>query len=290
MLPLARQNKADFTTLLKAGWGPFGQLAVLSVGVLLVTGLYGTGREVASIDALISTLYGRALLSKIGLMLVVGAFGILNSALLHPRLLSPLARALRRPKGWTPLSINRLPQLIIAEASLGLLVLLVTSVVTAAPTAQGLAFAPTEETPSTLNQFVDDMVIGLTINPNKPGQNVFTVRASTTRRPPPADILRVILRFTYLEQEAGMISVDAEEIEPGLYLIGGSQLNLAGKWRIDVVVRRMGLEDRIAAFEWMVPQGGPPRPVIVSNQPWEPILTLAAAVLLMLILLVTAVY
>lgn len=195
----------------------------------------------------------------------------------------------RRPAGWTPLALRRLPQLVVAEASLGLLILLVTGLITAAPTAQGLKFAPSVETPSTLNQFVEDMVIGLTISPNKPGQNVFTVRARTTRRPPPAEVLRVISRFTYLEQESGMISVDAEEIEPDLYLIGGSQPNLAGKWQIDVVVRRKGLEDRVARFEWTVPQGGPPRPIIVSNQPWEPILTLAAALLLILILLVIAV-
>ncbi|MCP4425964.1 MAG: copper resistance protein CopC/CopD [Chloroflexi bacterium] len=289
LLPLARQNKANFTALVKAGWGPFGGAAALSVGLVLATGLYGTGREVASIDALISTLYGRALLSKVGLMLAAGALGALNSALLHPRLAAPLARLLRRPAGWTPLSLRRFPQLVMAEIGLGALVLLLAGLITAAPTAQGLAFAPTEDIPSSLSQNVDDMVIGLSVNPNKPGQNVFTVRANSTRKPPPAEVLRIILRFTYLDQDLGFVSVDAEEIEPGLYLIGGNQLNLAGKWQIDVVVRRKGIEDSAARFEWTVPQGGPVRPVIISNRPWEPALTLAAALLLLLILLGTAV-
>jgi len=71
--------------------------------------------------------------------------------------------------------------------------------------------------------------------------------------------------------------------------IGGNQLNLAGRWQIDVVVRRKGLEDRVARIEWNVPPDDPPRPVIISNQPWEPILTLAAVLLLMSILIVIAV-
>jgi hypothetical protein len=86
-----------------------------------------------------------------------------------------------------------------------------------------------------------------------------------------------------------MKSLDAEEIEPGLYLIGGSAINLAGAWQIDTVVRRAGMEDSVARFEWTVPPAGSDEPAVISNRPWEPALTLAAAILLLLVIGVTAV-
>ncbi len=288
LLPLVRR-KEDFTALVKAGWGPFGRIAALSVGVVLATGIYSTGREIGSVDAMLTTLYGQTLLVKIGLMLMVGLFGALNSSVLHPRLVAPLARLLRKPPGWTPFSLRQLPRLILAEVGLGLLVLLLAGLVTAAPTARGTATSAAADAPSSLNQRVNDMVIGLAVNPNQAGQNIFTVRAASTRRPAPAEVLRVILRFTYLDQDLGMSTVDAAEIEPELYLIGGNQLNLAGKWQIDVVVRRQGMEDSVASFIWDVPPAGPTQSVIISNRAWEPLLTIVAAVLL-LPLLVTAVF
>jgi hypothetical protein len=127
--------------------------------------------------------------------------------------------------------------------------------------------------------------VTLGAKPNRPGQNVFTVFARSTRRPPPAEIARVILRFTYLDQESGLVSADAEEIEPGRFLLGGSYLGLAGNWQVDVVVRRLGLEDSVAHFDWIVAPPGEARPVVVSNYPLEPILTLAAAGLILLMLL-----
>jgi hypothetical protein len=222
-------------------------------------------------------------------MLLVGLLGLTNSMLLHPSLAAPLARIFRRPAGWTPLSLHHLPRLVVLEVSLGIVVFLLAGLVTAAPTARDSAFATDEKTPSTLSQTVDDMVISLTVSPNRPGQNIFTVRAASTRRPPPAEVLRVILRLTYQDQDLGLKSVDVEEIEPGLYLIGGSELNLAGSWQIETVVRRRGLEDSVARFEWIVPPVGPENPAVLSNRPWEPVLTLAAAILLLLVIGFTAV-
>ncbi len=254
LLPLVRHN-ADFTTLAKAGWGPFGKWAALSAGIILVTGVYSTIREVSSVNALLTTLYGQTLLFKIGLVLIVGVIGAANAMLLHPRLAAPLARILGKPVGWTPLSLRQLPRLLIAEVCFGLLVLLMAGVITTAPTARGAAYAAADPA-ADLSQTVDDMFIKLTVNPNKAGQNIFTVRAVSTRRPPPAEVVRVILRFTYLDQDLGLTSVDMNEIEPDLYLLSGNQLYLAGRWQIDVVVRRQGIEDSVARFEWLVPQTG----------------------------------
>jgi hypothetical protein len=124
------------------------------------------------------------------------------------------------------------------------------------------------------------MLIKLSVSPNQAGQNIFTVRAASTRRPPPAEIMRVILRLTYLDQDFGLTSVDMDEFEPDLYLLTGNQLYLPGNWQIDVVVRRQGIEDSVARFNWVVLPSGIQQPAVVSDQPWETLLTLVAAVLL----------
>jgi len=287
LLPLVRR-RPDFVALVKAGWGPFGRLAVVSVGLIFATGLYSTGRGISSLDAMLSSLYGRTVLLKIGLMLLVGLVGASNSMLIHPRLAAPVARLRRKPAGWTPLTPRKFTRLIILEAALGVAVFALAGLLTAAPTARGAAYAA-NDVPEALSQLADDMIISLSVNPNRAGPNVFTVRAVSNRRPAPAEVLRVILRLTYQEQDLGMISVDMEEVEPGFFLIGSDVLNLAGTWQVDVVVRRQGMEDSVARFLWVVPPSGPAQPVIVSNQPWERLLTLAAAVLLLLVVGGTAV-
>lgn len=281
LLPLVRHH-AEFKALVQAGWGPFGKWAALSVGVLFTTGIYSTGREVSSANAMLTTLYGQTLSLKIVLMLVVGALGATNALVLHPRLAALLGRILRRPEGWKPLSLRHLPRLFVAELCVGLLVLLLAGTITAAPTARGTAFTAADASTG-VSQTVNDMIIKFSVTPNQAGQNIFTVRAVSTRRPPPAEIVRVILRFTYLEQDLGLTSEDMAQAEPDLYLLSGNQLYLAGTWQIDAVVRRQGVEDSVAQFTWFVPSTEPEQPAIVSDKPWESLLTTVAAVLLVLV-------
>ncbi len=278
-LPLVRQNRAELAGPLRS----FSGLAALSVSLLVATGLYSTGRQVASVDALIATPYGQALLSKISLMLLVGAIGLVNALLLHPTLAAPLARLLRHPAGWALLKLQHLPALVVAEAGLGLLVVLLTGMVTALPQARGPEFEINpDDIPTALSQSVDDMIIAFSASPNRPGQNIFTIRAASTRRPPPAEVMRVILRFTFLGREMGRTSADAVELEPGLYQLGGSYLSLAGPWQVQVIVRRAGVEDSIATFHWTVAPPGAPRPTLISRRALESALTLAAAAVLMI--------
>lgn len=271
LLPLIRRNHSLFGPLARAGWGRFGLMAAFSVAFIILTGIYNTGRQVASIDALFTTFYGQSLLSKISLMLLMGGVGLLNSMLLHPRIAAPLARLLGRSKDWTPLSPRRLPQLVLVEIGLGALVILFVGLVTASPNPQGPEFMPFDEDRvlGIVSEPMDDLLISFSAKPNRPGQNVFLVRAASSRRPQPADVLRVITRLTYLEESMGTITVDAQEIDEGQYHIGGSYFSLPGRWAVEVAVRRRGLEDSVVQFEWMVPPADGARPVIVSNRPIE---------------------
>jgi copper transport protein len=283
-LLLAGRGTPAYAALAHAAWGPFGALAALSVGVLIATGLYNTGQEVASLDGLLTTLYGRILIAKVVLVLGVGFFGLLNSTMLHPSLTAPLAKLLRRPAGWTPLSLRRLPLLIVAELGVGLAVLLATGtmVTTSPPHGPGFDPAPAVATTVTVpSQQVDDLLFTFEARPNQPGQNIALLQVVSTRRPPPAEIMRVIVHFTFRGQDIGTQTADAQEIAPGEYQLAGEQLSLAGLWQVDVVARRRGIEDTKASFQWTVlPPPIRTRPVVFSNRPLGPILTVAAALLL----------
>ncbi len=284
LLPLVRDHREEVGYLVKLGWRPFSKVAGFSVGILMATGLYNSGRQVASLDALLTTLYGQALLVKLGLLLVIGYFGFFNTSLLHPSLSNLVKKVWGNSSGWTPLMVNQLPRLVITKGGLSILVLLVTGLVTAAPSPRSSTFTvDPEDVPSALSQNVEDLVITLGAKPNRPGQNVFSVFAASTRRPPPVEISRVILRFTNLDQDIGRESITLEEVGRDRYLLGGNYLRLAGNWQVDVVVRRMGMEDSVARFNWVVAPPGETRPVVVSKAPWGGLLTLAAAVMLLLI-------
>jgi hypothetical protein len=240
---------------------------------------------VASADALLTTLYGQALIGKIALLLIAGGIGLLNSLALHPSLAAPVARWLRRRPGWRPLNLSRLPSLILIEASLGVFIFALVGVITAIAPARGPEFTPPPEVNlQSMTQTVDDLVVNFSVKPNLPGQNVFTLRVASQRRPPPAEVLRVILRFTYLDQDMGSTSADAQPIEPGLYRLGGGYFSLAGRWQVDVIVRRKGIEDSVARFAWVVPSGKQASPPLVSNRPWERWLTPAGVLLLLVVL------
>ena len=66
----------------------FNRVAIASVALLAVTGIYNTWIHVESLSALVSTLYGRVLLGKIVVTCVIVGLGAMNSFVLRPRMLA----------------------------------------------------------------------------------------------------------------------------------------------------------------------------------------------------------
>ena len=278
-----RANRTGSGALFRAWLRRFGKLALPSVGLLAATGLYTAGQEVASLDALLTTVYGRALLGKTGLFLAAGAFGLANAILLHPRAARPLALLLRKPVGWTPLSVSRLRSLVLAEALLGVLVLAGASLLAASVPARGPRFEPTlQAVPTPLTRTVDDLLVSVSVKPNRPGSNVFEVLAASTRRPPPAGIGQVTLRLTSPEGSRSVTTPAMSPVDPGRYRLAGDFLSEPGRWRLEAVIERPGLGASVAPFDWSVGGAGPSRGV-VSDAPLEPVLTRASAALLLML-------
>jgi len=228
---------------------PFSTLIVISVTVLVVTGLYGAGRQVPEPGQLLSTTYGRTLLLKTALLAAVGGLGLANSALLHGRRPGKRGRLVRAPGGGAP---SR--RLIIAEALAGAIVLAAAGLLAeTAPPRTPAPAVPLAE-PQAYDATVGDLVVSVSATPNRPGANGFTVLAASSRRPPPAPIERVTLR---LGRSGERGTLPLRQIEPGRYF-GTGRLDSAGPITITAVIRRAG-ERLTVTMPWRVsPKAAPP--------------------------------
>ena len=188
-----------------------------------------------------------------------------------------LRRALRRPAGRTPFAPEQLWRTVRVEAAGIGIVQLATAVLSATQPARGPELAPPDEdatTPSIFTATADDLVVTMSIKPNRPGQNFITLGVFNTRRPAPAPIEQVLVRLQPPGQPA--VSLIAEPEAEGKYQISGDVINAPGEWQISIVVARAGLPDAIAATPWTVRAASAAparRPVLVSDRPLAPWLT-----------------
>jgi len=228
--------------VVRACRGPFSTLIVISVTVLVVTGLYGAGRQVPEPGQLLSTSYGRTLLLKIALLAAVAGLGLANSALLHGRRLGRPGRLVRAPGGAVP---SR--RLIIVEASVGAVLLAAAGLLAETAPPRTAAQAVPLAKPQAYDTTVDDLVVSVSATPNRPGVNGFTVLAASSRRPPPAPIDGITLKLGR-SRESGTLPL--QQIEPGRYF-GTGRLDSAGPITITAVVRRPG-ERLTVTMPWRV--------------------------------------
>ena len=104
---------------------------------------------------------------------------------------------------------------------------------------------------------VADLVVSVSVTPNRPGPNGFTVQATSSRRPPPAPVDAVLLRIgAGTGTGAGAGTVRLDRTSPGVYF-GVGQLDRSGTVRITAVLSRAGR--RIAVpVSWTVDPAAPP--------------------------------
>ena len=234
--------------LLRACRVPLTRLLAVSVGVLLVTGLYSAGRQIQYVGDLLGTAYGRALVAKTVLLALLLGLGFGNAVRLHRK------RELRR-------------RVVAIEAAVGAVVLLAAGLL--AETAPGRPAPPPAA--RTLSGTTADLVVSVSATPNLPGFNGFTVLVASSRRPPPSPVTDVRLD---LVAGAARSAVTLQEAAPGRYF-GAAQVDTPGPARIDVVVRRTG-EQVTVPLVWRL---DPPL-TVTSGTPLAPWVDGAALALL----------
>jgi putative copper export protein/methionine-rich copper-binding protein CopC len=210
----------------------FTRIAVPALAVSVVTGLLLTSSVIPALRGLTDTDYGRGLLVKVGLVAAAAGLGALTGV---------LARR-RGDGGWV---LTRL----VAEGAL-----LVGVVVMAAALAGGQPPSdarwlpsPTEPvTSGTISGEADDLEVSLSLGPGRPGANFVTIGVFDTRRPAPARIDSVSVAI------GATLPLTAPAQGAGRWVLPTRAIDVSGRWPVTVTVRRAGLPDARATFDWQV--------------------------------------
>lgn len=116
-------------------WVRFSNVALCSVGVLIVTGSWMAWMHVGSPAQLFTTSYGRLLLAKLVVVCLLLCAGAYNTRVLLPRLTA--ARAAGDDRSVWRLAVEHFPKVVAAEAILGLTVLAIVPFLSGSARVQG---------------------------------------------------------------------------------------------------------------------------------------------------------
>jgi copper transport protein len=243
----------------------FSPFAAVCFAGAAVTGLLLSGGEVASITALLATGYGLTLVAKVVLVAAVGLLGLRHAIRIARR---------RRSDAEAP------PRTLRLEALGAVLVILAAGVLASSQPALGRQFDPPPPAPPPSAQTADvgDLVVRLSIEPNRPGQNLVSVYVATKRQPAPAavDDVKVVLARPGRTAQ----TLDARTGDGFSRFDAGAVDLTAGDMAVNVEVHRSPLPATTQRFGWSVPAAQVPRhPVVVSDARYSSLSAVAAALL-----------
>ena len=223
----------DRTRLLATVLARFSAVALVAVIVLAATGTAQAIIEVRHLDALTTTGFGRSVLAKVALLLVLIVFGAVN----RQRIVPALRRLAAAPAA--PGAPGRLLRLTLrAEVALVLVVLGLTGALTgyAPPTAAD------EGTQSVSNR-MGPLDLELTIDPARVGVNELHVYLFRARDGTPfKGTKELTVRLSQPGKGIGPIDARLRSGGPGHYLADAVTLSPGGTWQIEVT-------DRVSDFD-----------------------------------------
>jgi Copper resistance protein D len=235
-------------------------LAVGSVGLLTVSGLYLTLLHVGSLDHLLSTPYGRILLAKLcvlGLMLALGGY---HQFIVHPRI---LARVDQSARSVAPNS-QQFRQTLRIEALLGLLALLFAAFL--GTTSPHSIPPPRIDEGFRQTRAVDDAHVAIEIRPSRPGPNEIRLTVTGHNGQPLTDATGALLQLQVVGSETAPIGVTLDRESPGVFGEKDLMLGIEGRWKGQVTIQRQGAYDLHDGFELALAsqtdQHAPPTPFV----------------------------
>jgi copper transport protein len=251
LLPALRPfSNGAWREVLRVAIPRFSVLALAAWGILLLSGVYAGWLQVGSLPGLTETPYGRTLLLK-GILLLV----ILVLAAWHFWQGKDLARS-RFP---------RLSATLVLEAVLVVAVLVVVGRLIGQPPAREVLAS---RTPTQLQaQFAfptndGERAATLTISPGAAGNNTFTIEVAGDPLPGKTE---AVLRVNLPAQDLGEQELRLPHTAPNTFAADGTELAVAGDWQLTAIVREIG------AFSWTAQSalrvGTSPPPPPVDNPP-----------------------
>ncbi|MDX6300773.1 MAG: copper transport protein, partial [Nocardioidaceae bacterium] len=235
----------------------FAAPAGCCVGVAVVTGVYLASHVVVSLDAAVTTVYGRMLLLKLALVGAAGALALANH------------RRVRRSDDF------RLPRrTVAAEAAVAVLVVLATAVLTNGQpaTEPQLVDAGPRPTSGPLSGQVQDLQESVDVRPNRPGPAVLLVDAFDTRRPAPEPVTAVTVRLGDGREVAAVPLGEGHWSAPVQDLA-------AGRNPMQVRVTRGASRTVTAGYTWTTGPAGSRPTAVLSRAPMSTLLTGLSALL-----------
>jgi copper transport protein len=255
----------------------FSWLAVVSVVLLIGTGVFNGFVQLPTLESLWDTTYGRVLMAKLALILLLLPVAGLNAFLVKPALVRAID-ALHDEQAERPRAQDRrrfeerlarlqwlLPRTTIAELVLGVAVLASVSVLAQSTTAQGEL---RQEATRPSGSFVATLPAGelqaeLTIDPLGITVSTFTVKLTPPAGTPLGEVLGVRLSAAFddpnLPPSAGRTSttVDLEPTDdPAAWSTESALLTQPGDWRLQARIRRRGMDDVDSEFFSVPAVGG----------------------------------
>ncbi|MGH2452428.1 MAG: copper resistance CopC/CopD family protein [bacterium] len=217
----------------------FSNVALVSVSVLVATGVYASLTNIPTLEGVTDTTYGRTLAVKIALVLPLLVIATVNLLSFRPALVDAAGRA-------AEVRIHALHRLFFrlvrAEVVLASAALLAAALLALLPTArQALALAP--ERAVALTRRAEGLEGTLRIAPYQVGENTFELRVRNVESGILLPDARVRFTFQPLMADIGTSSVDAQSLGDGRFVLEGAYIGTAGAWLISVTVRLRGRED-----------------------------------------------
>ncbi len=209
----------------------FSWIALSSMTLIVLTGVYNGFLLTRTLDAVTDTSYGRVLLVKFLIVMVLVALGAINLKVLTPRLAHAGLDAAR----WLGRTVR-------LELALGVGVLLAAGLLTSLAPAYD-ALQAQQRLGFTGWASEDGVNLTLRIAPVKVGEDEFGVDVDDTRPGASANPATVLLRIKTLDQDLGLTEVQMASAGGQRYTARGAYFAQAGNWAVDVIVRRPGFND-----------------------------------------------
>lgn len=245
---LKKQSIEERTPALTTLLARFSQLALISVVLLIVSGVYATVLHVQTWDALFSSIYGQSIVLKVFFLSVIVAIAVPIRFIFLPQLLGITqvnsdAKTVEITENNVLHLFEKIRTFVSAEAMLIFVTLFFASVLTlASPPHQNETALP-EPSRHIFETVLDEVEVKVVINNSEnKGEKVFLVDAAFTEEGVIADLQRVTLRFKFLDADLGEVVLEpiAEKIDEGKYRVEGPYLNIPGNWELLVLLRMRG--------------------------------------------------
>ncbi len=212
----------------------FSGMATVALGLVLITGLARALVEVGSWHGLLDTSFGRTLLVKGALVAGLVAIGAANRFRVVP--------ALRAGRA----GLQTLRGTVRAELAIAIPILVAAALLSELPPAAFVSQAAANRQPAPAvvvngDDYATTTRVQLTVTPGGAGPNRFVAKVVDYDTGQPVTAERVSLRFSLpARPDVGASSLDLKPAGEGAWQGQGSQLSIAGRWSVSVLVGRPG--------------------------------------------------